>query len=92
MCSAPKPKRKIKVNAANNSAGILSAMSLEKRSVFALIANQASECRFKQQQAKIDLCKLVIKAKADKANTSKPWHYWLSLASFFKIIRQLLKV
>ena len=54
MCSTPRPKRKVIAKGNNASVNILSSISSEKRRIFTLRANQASERRIEMQKLKAE--------------------------------------
>lgn len=99
MCSTPKPKRRVKSKTVNNSVGILSSMSNEKRFSFAERANQASERHIGAKQLKHEeqhhINKLIVtkphsqNVKA-KTNKNQSWLYWLLNAPFSELMRKLI--
>ena len=94
MCSTPKPKQKMKGKTSSNVISILSQMNAEQRKQFAERANAASERREIEEQKAI-LNQTQIEQTIDQASlkendmTSKPWHYWLTSASFSEIFQML---
>mgnify|MGYP000002158619 CR=1 FL=1 len=99
MCSTPKPKRKVKAKTTNDSVGILSAMSSEKRKCFAKRANLASERRVEIEKLKQENLKCVNDLKTNhikknnkaKTNTTQSWLYWLFNTSISDIMRSLVR-
>ena len=99
MCSSPKPKRRVKAKKVNNSVGILSSMSSEKRLNFADRANQASDRRIEAKQltraAQHRVNKLIVKKPhpqnvKTKTNKNQSWFYWLLNAPFSELMRKLV--